>query len=225
MKNLQPASRMTFACNSSFCEATFKSKSGLSLHRKKCSGYKTHKALALDRKKGMAKIKLGKWMIALDAVRWKLGQKSCNVSKPYHFLPGSYAIPPRIHHILDLLCTTTNQFGHLCGYPYHPSFDPNASIEIKDLSSYPSSTPPIESTTTSTLAFLEHDCIHAYGMDNHSDGPGSPLCSYATHFAFITLPFDPHCTTVTAMWCNLLHDPCLPPLPHSTTIGTQLFQS
>lgn len=46
MKNLQPASCMTFACNSSFCEATFKSQSGLSLHRKKCSGYKIHKALA-----------------------------------------------------------------------------------------------------------------------------------------------------------------------------------
>lgn len=62
--------------------------------------------------------------------------------------PGSCAIPPRIHHILDPLHTTTNQFGLLREYPYCPSFDPDASIEIKDLSNYPSSMPPIENTTT-----------------------------------------------------------------------------
>lgn len=62
--------------------------------------------------------------------------------------PGSCAIPPRIHHILDPLRTTTNQFGLLHEYPYHPSFDPDASIEIKDLSNYPSSMLPIENTTT-----------------------------------------------------------------------------
>ena len=57
---------------------------------------------------------------------------------------------------------------------------------------------PIESTTTSILAFLEHDCIHAYGMDNHSDGPGSPLCSYATHFCFYNIAF----------WASLHHCDC-----------------
>jgi hypothetical protein len=42
--------------------------------------------------------------------------------------PGSYAIPPSIHRILDPLRTTTNRFGLLREYPYRPSFDPDASI-------------------------------------------------------------------------------------------------
>lgn len=64
--------------------------------------------------------------------------------------PGSYAIPPSIHRILDPLRTTTNRFGLLREYPYRPSFDPDASITIKDLSNYASPTPIDNAPTTNT---------------------------------------------------------------------------
>lgn len=54
--------------------------------------------------------------------------------------PGSYAIPPSIHHINDSLRTATNSFGLLREYPYRPSFDPDASVPLEDLSNYTSLT-------------------------------------------------------------------------------------
>lgn len=72
---------MPFACNSILCSETFKTQGGLSLHRKKCARYKTHEALALERRKEMVKVQMAKRKIALDAIRLKLRLKSNNVSE------------------------------------------------------------------------------------------------------------------------------------------------
>ena len=71
-------SSMVFACKSSPCSETFRSQVGLTLHRKKCVWYKKHEALASERRKKCAEIKLANRKVTLDAIRLKL--KASNVS-------------------------------------------------------------------------------------------------------------------------------------------------
>lgn len=205
---------MGFACKSLHCQETFGTQRGLTMHRKHCDRYKTHEALASERRKELAQIKLAKRKVALDAVRLKI--RLSKVSDPIsstrtitHFdnqdaaldipadsdvmdtsggsedalqlptpaltqagrpqrtrclppryrdippegpapitpslpaiAPGSYAIPPStVKHTIDSLRTACNRFGLLRDYPQRPSFDPDASVLIEDLSNYPSPIP------------------------------------------------------------------------------------
>ena len=84
--SLHMSSHMPFACKSKFCQEAFEMQGGLSLHRKKCPRYKIHEAIALKRRREMAKVQIAKCKTALDAVRLQLRQKSSNMSKPYYCL-------------------------------------------------------------------------------------------------------------------------------------------